>query len=245
MRGKGIDASDLSINWADLMKHKHGFTDPVPQNMEDGLTGNGVETLHGEARFTDTNRIEIDGTAHEARFFLIATGARPRPLDFPGHEHLIDSNDFLDLEALPSRILFVGGGFTSFEFAHIAARAVSIPVITDHGPRPARLRRRRPHGPALGPHHRQTGARGTGHACRVDPLESRRGVLGDRPGCRSAGSGSRRTRHRRRLHLAGWHQSPVVPYTCHMHRRTLVTKGAYGTVDHLMSGSLLDDDSQF
>jgi len=30
MRGKGIDDADLSINWPDLMKHKHGFTDPVP-----------------------------------------------------------------------------------------------------------------------------------------------------------------------------------------------------------------------
>lgn len=136
MRGKGINEGGLSINWADLMKHKHGFTDPVPQNMEDGLTGNGVETLHGEARFTDTNRIEIDGTAHDAGHFLIATGARPRPLDFPGHEHLVDSTDFLDLEALPSRILFIGGGFISFEFAHIAARAGSIPLIIDRGPRP-------------------------------------------------------------------------------------------------------------
>src|SRR5664279_6261645 len=30
MRGKGIDDTGLSINWPDLMKHKHGFTDPVP-----------------------------------------------------------------------------------------------------------------------------------------------------------------------------------------------------------------------
>jgi glutathione reductase (NADPH) len=136
MRGRGIDEGDLSINWADLIKHKHGFTDPVPQNMTDGLTGNGVATLHGEARFTDKNRLEIDGTAYDAGHFLLATGARPRPLDFPGHEHLIDSTDFLDLQALPSRILFVGGGFISFEFAHIAARAGSSPFIIDRGSRP-------------------------------------------------------------------------------------------------------------
>ncbi|MDT0261514.1 dihydrolipoyl dehydrogenase family protein [Jatrophihabitans lederbergiae] len=136
MRGKGIDVGDLTINWADLMKHKHGFTDEVPQNMEDGLTGNGVTTLHGEARFTDKNRIEINGTTYEAAHFLIATGARPRPLEFPGHEHLIDSTDFLNLPALPPRILFVGGGFISFEFAHIAARAGSSPVIIDRGSHP-------------------------------------------------------------------------------------------------------------
>ena len=137
MRGKGIDDADLSINWPDLMKHKHGFTDPVPQNMEDGLTGSGVTTLHGHAQFTGPRQLEIDGaTVYDADRFLVATGARPRPLDFPGHEHLIDSTDFLDLEGLPSRILFVGGGFISFEFAHIAARAGSSPVIVDRGERP-------------------------------------------------------------------------------------------------------------
>ena len=29
MRGKGIDDAGLSMNWADLIKHKHGFTDPA------------------------------------------------------------------------------------------------------------------------------------------------------------------------------------------------------------------------
>ncbi len=136
MRGKGIDDVDLSINWADLMKHKHGFTDPLPQNMEDGLTSSGVTTLHGHARFTGSRQLEIDGVSYDADRFLVATGARPRPLDFPGHEHLIDSTDFLDLDELPARIVFVGGGFISFEFAHIAARAGSSPVIVDRGERP-------------------------------------------------------------------------------------------------------------
>jgi len=136
MRGKGIDDAALSINWPDLLKHKHGFTDPVPQSMEDGLTGSGVTTLHGHARFTGPRQLEIDGASYDADRFLVATGARPRPLEFPGHEHLIDSTDFLDLESLPSRILFVGGGFISFEFAHIAARAGSSPVIVDRGERP-------------------------------------------------------------------------------------------------------------
>lgn len=67
---------------------------------------------------------------------MVAKGARPRPLEFPGHEHLTDSTDFLDLEELPARIMFVGGGFISFEFVHIAARAGSSPVIVDRGQRP-------------------------------------------------------------------------------------------------------------
>jgi glutathione reductase (NADPH) len=37
LKGKGIDGDQLTVNWADLMKHKHGFTDPVPHNMEESL----------------------------------------------------------------------------------------------------------------------------------------------------------------------------------------------------------------
>lgn len=136
MRGKGIDLGALSVNWADLMKHKRGFTDPVPKNTENTLVGNGVDALHGPARFTDENTLRIGDATYTAAHFLIASGARPRPLDFPGSEYLIDSTEFLELDTLPSRILFVGGGFVSFEFAHIAARAGSRPVIADHGPRP-------------------------------------------------------------------------------------------------------------
>jgi len=137
MRGKGIDDdASLSINWTDLMEHKRGFTDPVPQNLERDLARRGVDTLHGTARFTDKTRVEVDGRPLEARHFLIATGARPRSLDFPGHEHLIDSSDFLNLGSLPARVLFVGGGFISFEFAHIAARAGSLPVVVDRRARP-------------------------------------------------------------------------------------------------------------
>jgi glutathione reductase (NADPH) len=138
MVGKGISENQLTLDWPALMRHKRGFTDAVPQGMEDELVRNGVTTFHGTARFTGPRQLEIDGVQHQAKRFLIATGARPRPLAFPGHEHLIDSTDFLNLEALPGRMVFVGGGFVSFEFAHIAARAGVDCVIIDHGDRPLR-----------------------------------------------------------------------------------------------------------
>jgi len=136
MQGKGIDLDGLAINWSDLMAHKRGFTDPVPDKMEKGLTCNSVETLHGAARFTGTNTLEVDGKPYESRRFLVAAGAIPRPVTFAGADLMIDSTDFLNLEALPKRILFVGGGFVSFEFAHIAARAGAAPVIVDRGAKP-------------------------------------------------------------------------------------------------------------
>ena len=136
MRGKGIDDSALRIDWQELMVHKQGFTDPVPHNLERDLARHGVKTLHGQARFLDKSHVDIAGATLEAGHYLIATGAHPRRLDFPGSEHLIDSTQFLNLDTPPARILFVGGGFVSFEFAHIAARAGGSPTVIDRGPRP-------------------------------------------------------------------------------------------------------------
>ena len=138
MHGKGVNQNGLTLDWPALMRHKHGFTDDIPGAMESTLKRNGVSTFHGDARFVSRHHVDINGEQHSAARFLIATGARPRPLEFSGQELLVDSTEFLNLEALPRRIVFVGGGFVSFELAHIAARAGVECVIIDHGTKPLR-----------------------------------------------------------------------------------------------------------
>jgi pyruvate/2-oxoglutarate dehydrogenase complex dihydrolipoamide dehydrogenase (E3) component len=49
---------------------------------------------------------------------VIAAGARHAPLAIPGEEYLTTSTEFLDLDQLPRRVVFVGGGYIAFEFAH-------------------------------------------------------------------------------------------------------------------------------
>ncbi|WP_306089630.1 dihydrolipoyl dehydrogenase family protein [Qipengyuania flava] len=137
MQGKGIEPNDIAINWPDLVAFTRTFTDKMPGRIEGGLDSNGVTTLHGAARFTSEDTIEIEGEGQfQAKHILIATGAKPRPVDIPGAEHLTDSTEFMRMEELPKRILFIGGGFISFEFGHIAARAGSEVLIIDRGDRP-------------------------------------------------------------------------------------------------------------
>jgi len=122
MRGRGV-TGDLGISWPDLIAFKRSFTDPVPANHERRYAERGIEAFHGSARFTGRNTLEVDGQILQARHVLIATGARPVPLTFPGAEHLITSDQFLELAELPARIVMVGGGYIAAEFSHIAARA--------------------------------------------------------------------------------------------------------------------------
>jgi hypothetical protein len=45
------------------------------------------------------------------RYAVIATGAKPRKLDIQGQEHITTSDRFLDLDSLPQRLVFIGGGY--------------------------------------------------------------------------------------------------------------------------------------
>jgi len=136
MAGKGIAAEGLRIDWSALMRFKRTFTDSVPQSNERWLAESGIGTFHGAARFTGPTTIAVGDQPLEARRIHVATGARPATLPIRGHEHLVDSTAFLELEPLPQRILFIGGGYISFEFAHVAARAGAQVTILHRGPRP-------------------------------------------------------------------------------------------------------------
>jgi glutathione reductase (NADPH) len=135
--GKGVSPNGLAINWADLMRFKRTFTDPVSQQRKDSLHSAGIETFQDVARFTGPTQLSVGDAALEAtRAIVIAAGAQPAHLELEGREHLLTSDDFLELPSLPSSIAFVGGGYIAFEFAHIAARAGARATIIHRGERP-------------------------------------------------------------------------------------------------------------
>ncbi|MGB3224019.1 MAG: NAD(P)/FAD-dependent oxidoreductase [Desulforhopalus sp.] len=120
---QGIGITNLpSVSWQQVLEAKNGFTSEIPEATVANLKGNGIEYIEGKAAFVDADVIQVNGTSLKPRYTIIATGAIPMSLPIEGSEHMASSNEFLDLEKLPKRITFIGGGFISFEFAHFAAR---------------------------------------------------------------------------------------------------------------------------
>ncbi|MDN5845858.1 MAG: NAD(P)/FAD-dependent oxidoreductase [Candidatus Nitrosocosmicus sp.] len=132
---KGIsDIDKVHVCWRNLINFKRTFTEPFPKQREDSYIKAGIVPIHGKAKFIDmdTIKVEYNKNADETnidiikgKYILVATGARPINLGIPGTENVITSDQFLDLWSyqLPDNIVFIGGGYISFEFAHIAARS--------------------------------------------------------------------------------------------------------------------------
>lgn len=59
MRGKGIEAGEVRINWSELMAFKRTFTDAMPDRIAAGFSRNGVNMFHATARFIDERTVDI------------------------------------------------------------------------------------------------------------------------------------------------------------------------------------------
>ncbi len=135
LEGKGVKAK-AKIDWKALMQFKRTFTDPVPASREKGFEQKGIATFHGRARFTGPTSLKVGPEKLEAKKVVIAAGAEPMELGLPGEKHLRTSDDFLELKRLPKRVAFIGGGYISFEFAHVARRAGAEVTILHRGEQP-------------------------------------------------------------------------------------------------------------
>jgi glutathione reductase (NADPH) len=136
LAGKGVPAGSLTIDWPELMRFKRSMIGGTTERTEQSWAKMGVEEFHGLARFVGPTTLAVGDDRLTARRIVLASGSVPGPLRFPGAERLVTSERFLDLDRMPSRVLFVGGGYISFEFAHVAARAGAQVTILHRGPRP-------------------------------------------------------------------------------------------------------------
>ncbi len=135
LQSKGLEGV-LTINWQDSMIFKKSFTEPMPSKIEKGYEKNGIEMFHSPATFEGENQLRVGKSTIKADKIVLATGAKPRTLDIPGEQHALTSTDFLNLPELPVSLLFIGGGYIAFEFAHIAARCGAEVTIVHRGQSP-------------------------------------------------------------------------------------------------------------
>src|SRR5579872_121517 len=117
--GFGWTVAPPTFDWPSLIAAKDKELDRLEQIYINMLRNSGVEILDGRAVLVDPHTVEIAGRTYTADNILIACGGHPTVPDIPGIEHVVSSNEALDLPKLPRNIIIVGGGYIAVEFAGI------------------------------------------------------------------------------------------------------------------------------
>jgi glutathione reductase (NADPH) len=122
--GKGVGISNSSkIDWTSLIEFKKTFTEGYSSKTEKHLVEMGIETYHERAHFENQNTLVVGEEKLKGEHIFLATGAKPRKLNIPGEEYITTSERLMEIKKLPERIIFIGGGYISIEFAHLVRRA--------------------------------------------------------------------------------------------------------------------------
>ena len=137
MRSRKLFGVDLSLRReatvADFMRHQANVAAHERRHREEQMRSYKVETFHGAATFVDANTVRVaPDTLLRGEKILIATGSSPmRPSEFPfEHSRVHDSDEILEIGALPKRLAVVGAGVIGAEYAcTFAALGVEVHLI--------------------------------------------------------------------------------------------------------------------
>jgi glutathione reductase (NADPH) len=117
--GFGWTVPEATHDWAALIAAKDKELDRLHGIYINVLKNAKVEIIDGRGVVVDPHTVEVNGKSYTAENIMIAVGGWPETPKIPGIEHVISSNEALDLKERPRRIVIVGGGYIAVEFAGI------------------------------------------------------------------------------------------------------------------------------
>jgi dihydrolipoamide dehydrogenase len=125
LRERGVDFGEPSFD----LDRMRAFKDRVVGNLTNGLAGladrRKVSVLRGRGRFSAADQVSVETSEGTTTVSfddcIIAAGSQS--IELPGIPHddprVMDSTDALQLEAIPVRLLVIGGGIIGLEMAAV------------------------------------------------------------------------------------------------------------------------------
>lgn len=143
-RSRQLFGVDLSLQReatiSDFMRHQQHVTATIRERLKANLDLRGVERFNGVASFVDPHTVRIlEGggqTLLRGERILIATGSSPyRPPEFPFEDDRVhDSDELLEISAMPRKLVVIGGGVIGSEYAGtFAALGIEVHLVDGRG----------------------------------------------------------------------------------------------------------------
>jgi len=125
----GIKTGRLSLDLAALLSRKDQVVSDLTDSVRNLLKGNRVEIIHGKARLTGNQQVEVAAEKQNKRILqgnsiLLATGSEP--VEVPGMrfdgERIVSSTEALAFDTVPKQLGIVGGGYIGLELGSVWMR---------------------------------------------------------------------------------------------------------------------------
>lgn len=132
----GVQSGKIRIDFKTVMKRVHKVVENSRSGIESSFNDLENVTLYREyASFESATRVRVGKEVIEAPRIFINTGSRAAMPDIPGLDLVdpLDNVSILDLEAVPKRLVVIGGGYVGVEYAQAFQRLGSDVTIVDHG----------------------------------------------------------------------------------------------------------------
>lgn len=135
----GISAEPKPLDFRAVIQQKRDLVTELQQaKYWDVLAAYpSIMLLRGRARFRPDGVLEIDGQSVRARKIVLTMGASPWAAPIPGLSDVpyLTSTTIMELEALPERLIAIGGGAVGLELAQAFARFGSKVTVLEALPR--------------------------------------------------------------------------------------------------------------
>ena len=133
----GIDVEIVKADFARAMQYKNDVIRAVGGDgpSDGGLAKLGAAYFPTRASFESPHEVRVGKEVIRGKSILIATGTVPAIPPIPGlaETGYITNREAVNIEALPKRLVVLGGGPIGLEFAQIFSRFGSEVTVLDHG----------------------------------------------------------------------------------------------------------------
>jgi dihydrolipoamide dehydrogenase len=127
----GVKTTLEGIDIAGVNKYKDGIVSRLYKGLQGLAKAHKVNLVEGSGTFVGDNTVEVDGTRYTGKNVLLATGSYSKTL--PGLElggRIIASEDALNLDYVPEKVVVLGGGVIGVEFASVwASFGVDVTIV--------------------------------------------------------------------------------------------------------------------
>lgn len=139
----GVNAGSATVDLKVVRHRKRDIVEMFRSGSRSGIeAAPNVELIEGQAEFSSPTSVVVklnDGGTRSlsASTIVINAGGRPRIPDTPGLSKVdpLDSTSIMELDAVPDRLLILGGGPIGLEFGQMFSRFGSKVTIVERGSR--------------------------------------------------------------------------------------------------------------